>query len=317
MKSVIDTNIIIDLEENNYSCNNFYFTDISLYELLKHKTHSQKEEKYNSIISFMKENNIDLISKNLKLIKVFGLEYKKIKKRVDKAILNVYKNMMKNFSVLITFLIQIIYLKLNNIHIEDGCFVVDEDKENEDTIKFINALGKSTHSFLKNYTHVFCEKTLKLKDNINDCRLEITLLNLCNLNFDKLIKQQSKNIHKVNHFIYEELVKGNGIMLKPSEIIKAFDSLIYFKENSSLSRDVLLAYAFEILLNGGKIEYNDIVDMNIFSLAYVNDACFITKDRKIFKVLKNYEDKMGIENIYTKRIITCKNIQEIKKYLGY
>lgn len=311
MEYILDTNIYIDMQQSGVGYKNLYLTDISIYEMLKHKPNGEKESTYNNIINFVRANEMYITSINGRFRKTLGFKYKNIQKRINKLCLSIYKDMMRNYTTLISAIIEIIYLKLNGIVIEGDSFVTEQNIEKEKVSMFLNVLSKSTYRFVNNHLHKFCKLTLKDENNINTARLEVTLLNIFRNNFEKHMKNAGANIKIVNNFNFAELVKNNNLSFTIEEIKNYITKLITISNNGGTSYEIYTAYACEVLIRGGKLEYNDIVDMNLISIAVSKKCILLTKESKIIRVLKDYEKAIGIEPKLSLRIFKIKSLNDL------
>ena len=289
MKFLLDTNLLIDLRNNQNGQTNFYISDITIYELMKHKSNKEKEEIFDNLINLVIKTRMNICSIDERFTKVLGLPYYKIRKRINDMCISVFKTMFKNYTNFVTAVIEMIYLKLNNITISGENFVTENNETKIQVAWFLTIVSKSNTHFINRYLHEFCKYTYKAKENFSHIQFEKTLTDIVINNFKKYLNVEYETMKSPDNFNYVDLIKNNNLKFTREEIEYMLSKLINIEKNKDVSYTVYAAYLCEVLIRGGKLEYNDMIDMNLISNAYTSQMIFLTKESKIKRVMEELQ----------------------------
>lgn len=292
MEYLIDTNIFSDLQFNpDLTHNSYCVSDITFFEILKNKNKKDKYDTFLTAISTMKKHSISFLTKKKRYLKPIYFDNCKTTKRIDEMCIDVSYQMTKNFISFVGAILMSIIAAKNKIDInEDGNMVTLKERD----AKFINIISRSMVTLSCKHAKRIAKAIYKQEQNANKQRIEVQLANITIDYYNQFIKDEKYKMNKVDFFNHESLIKKNSIVCSKKNLekyIKCFISLTNNQENTKL---IYLAYAYELVFKGGKIEFNDIVDMNLLSVAISKNKKLLTSDSKVKRVLTQIENDYSL-----------------------
>ncbi len=219
--------------------------------------------------------------------------------------INISCDLISFYIRFIGILLMIIFASKNKIVLYDSQSMISNRDKGEDA-RFINIISKSHSDFLKKYGHEWAKQIYKQKDNLNCQKYEITFSNVAIDYWNKYIKDEKVKMINIKHFDHIDLIEKNKVSCTLTKLIEYFH---FFAEAEKANKEyevVYLSYLFDIICCGGKIEFNDIVDMNLLLVALKTKNTFVTSEKKILRVIKNFEKNAKLSNAVSKQILLIK-----------
>ena len=305
MDYLLDTNTFIDFDiVKNYINGSFLYTDISLFEMLKNKDAFTKVKASEVIISKVINNKIKPISKKQRRFeKLFTLNPSVHLHRFDEMGINVSLDMFRNFLSFLGAILMSVVAAKNNIEIlPDG----QMQSRINDSPDFVNLISIAIHNIERDYLLEFSKMVYRDSININNTDVHIKLANLTIQKYNSFVNNENYKLNLINKFNYYDLVENNNIEFTAEQLKQYFDSFIYFKSNSSISKSVYLAYISNLVFYKSNFEFNDLIDMNLISITLSLDSKFITLEGKIKTAILNYERTYQLSNSISSKILLLK-----------
>lgn len=112
----------------------------------------------------------------------------------------------------------------------------------------------------------------------------------CYINFyNSKVGVDSLKIPNITAINKNGVISNNNIKINAEIIDKYINEVLLFKNNEEISKRLFKIYIKDLLLNSGKLTFNDLADILIFFGAYSNNLILKTEDKKIKRLLLNMD----------------------------
>lgn len=286
-----DTNVYLSNCRKKYYKKG-YIHELLIFDILKNRDIISQKEKYSKLIEYVicSKSNI-LIREETNSGKLFD------KNDFDKCFINALKiakwhanNLYKMFLDFCIFIIELVLIEKARPALKE-----DNKAKFEEIIAKITAL----YLILKEDSDSDIEK--KYEDAIfNNCsediekELYIKLINIIIVKVNETLKIDYLHLKTIQGFNTNEIAVKNNIVFDEKHIDEYVDKIVTFSQNSDESKTLYKKYLKDLLLVSGKMQFNDMADINLIYSAWKNNLELVTIDKKINKVksyFKLLEDK--------------------------
>lgn len=300
-KFLLDTCLFIDFDKivQNLPTGDYYISDINLFEILKNQSRELRLKLFKKVCCRMRQHKIGLVARKERFIKsALNSDHCTIK-RVDQIGLDVSRNIVKNFTSFVAAILMCVVASKNHVEIKGD----EMYSSTPGATKYINIISEILTELWTKSGYDLAKTLYTQSSNPNEDKIEVFLANLLIENYNEYITDENYKIRTIKNFNYHDFVKSNNIQISKKDILNYLNSFITIETNSKLSMGIYTSYAYELFIAGGKIEYNDIIDMNLVSVVISKKSFLITKDNKIKRVLSQFEKEYHSNNSYSKYII--------------
>ena len=303
MNYMLDTCILSELSTIVLPKGTYSITDITLFEKFKNSSLENTRFFFEQTRQNLYDYKIVLIAKKRRFAKIFSIlpmNYKRIKE----LCVDVSKHILQNYIGFLSAILMIIIVSKINSEITDEGEMIAHNIQEEKIEKYVNVISRSALELLRKGGYIIAKAIVEQENNFNDQKNESIFANLSIEYYNKILNENSElKLVKIQNFNHDELVKKNNIKCSPKTLEKYINAFINIESNKEITRKIYLAYAYDLILCGGKFEYNDIVDMNILSAALSKNMVLITKESKIKRVILQYENVYKQDNSISKNIL--------------
>lgn len=300
MKYLLDTCVFSEIETTKLPAGEYCVSDITVFETFKNTSLNEYEEKFTIFKKKLQLCESGLIAKKNRFRKVFSFDKVNIK-RIDEIGYDVSSHMLENYLNFLGVILMILISIKNRFEVKDTKIKVLSKLE-ERNAEFLSVISRSMQKLLHNEGHMISKIIYKQHENFNDQKAEILFANTSIKYYNSVIEDTPYSLKPIKHFNHDDLIKNNNIKCDKNVLKTFIDEFITINNGSKYTKQIYLAYAYELIVCGGKIEYNDIVDMNLLSAALSQNMILLTKENKIMRVIKAYERCFEIKDTISNRI---------------
>lgn len=301
MDFLLDTCVFVKQKGIKKIGNNLCISDITLFERLKNKSYEEQKGIIDETRVLLKQNKIGMIAKKKRFLKLLSIQPYPNNKRIDEMCVDVSCHMFKNYIFYLSLLFMIIVASKNGINIKNK--TMETKNLSQKDARFVNMISHVMSDIYKQYGHKMGEAIYKQRGNFNEQKAEVETANITIDVYNKYLETDEKELLKINYFNYDDLIRLNHISISKRKLKEYVDAFTIFDKNFYSTRQIYLAYIYDLLFCGGAFEYNDIVDINLLSIAISYGKVLATSETKIQRIMKNYEQAFNEENIISNRIL--------------
>ena len=275
---LLDTNVFIKAIEEDKKCLGSSICIVTIVEMLRNKSEKERIEKLKKINSFIKKNQISIYydpSLSDNPTDNYDETIKICKKTIDKLATD-YIVFINDIFIIIAM--ETCKIKYKNVDV--NLFKKIMNKCNYETCKFIDKCreriieavfeNNKKNNDKKFFTEIFIALAKKLNEEfgINIINTEIKSINMKDIIINNDLKPMTYDYLKTEYCGLFETINGDQNKTK-----------------------ILLFYSYQLLHDGGKIEYNDFVDMEIVWCAYDNGLKLMSMDKKANKLYEYIKEQ--------------------------
>lgn len=272
---IVDTMRLIKLCKNK-DYQQVGFCEMSLYEIMKNKTNSQRQIQFYNINQYVK-NSMSVCYVSDLSINIFD------NRNLDERLLDAIKICEKCAYVIARTSLFFCVIIVELLFIEKSKKVLNE--ENKNFFERICATLKKTYDLICNENK---DELIDIFFNNSKEAIDLFLIKISNIFINKINEfspNELFNLKEINSFRTNDVSVINKIKFKQESIDWFVDNIIEFQQNELMSKKFYKAYLNDLLLVSGKFESNDVVDMNIAFSAIYNNLSIDTEENRIKKIV--------------------------------
>ena len=279
--NLVDTNVLIDMiNKNKYE--RVFVCEISIYEMLKNKTREKQIVTFLGLDIFFKKSYSELIiQQSCNHTNLFDNRFWIQRFEETLNVIQEYAFIVgTRFLDFCSLIIQILFLqKEKEILLDDETIHLFEKINTAISLTF----SRMSKELKKEITElILTNSSIELEKN-----LYLKAVNIC----VEKIKQYSNSkfsLNEIANFSYDQLVRRNNIKVEKALIDFMTGEVLSVKRNPIITKELYNIYLTDALIKGGKIELNDMADIEIFFAAYSNRMKLRTNEKRLKRLVAKY-----------------------------
>lgn len=279
---VFDTNCLGDLPNNNHRC---FITDVSLCELLKEKSKSERFAQLHLILDFAERTGSEFTFMPMNQSRYAKFEKSKSESaayyNLNKVAEDTFVKMAMIYMETVLAILLILIHKKNGTEI-DGENLIIKNQVDLDTHKMCLALKSFYEQKLyPNKDRIF-RRMYRRKGKHTMDEVGVATINTMLESYNKYISDGTlKNMVQINKINQNQLLKESYGKIDEKFIRQVLESYFDYCKEGNPTYFVMFPYIKRVFCVSGKFEFNDVPDyINVFA-AKTLGCKFYTKERRI------------------------------------